>query len=374
MVEMTSSVDKRKITSLQALRALSFLGIFLAHAGAPYEWSELGVAVFFVLSGFLMIYTYYDKEIPSGIKGCARFSFRKIGKLYPLHIITMICAIVLKLVVIVRKGITLQSITILLGEIGLNITLLQTWFPNWDVNSSLNGVAWYLSVTMFLYFVFPLIKKWIKRKEDKQLLGICVLLFIIEILVCMPFIYFVGEDSKVYAWFMYGFPIFRLGDFFAGCCLGKFFVCKQESELTFIKGSVIEILATLLAILVYKWLNIGQSSLVFRAMHNRTTLFIPLAVIWVYLFSISKGVITKAFNNSVFVFAGNISAYAFLIHYVIVRYTDAAFHFLGISLPMRLKLIVIGIELLMSIFFSYAYMQWEKGIRSYMVNKKKDMI
>ena len=44
-----------KIMSLQALRALAFLGIFLSHTNCYIQWPWLGVSTFFVLSGFLMM-------------------------------------------------------------------------------------------------------------------------------------------------------------------------------------------------------------------------------------------------------------------------------------------------------------------------------
>lgn len=47
-----------KIISLQALRAIAFLGIFLSHTNCFIQWPWLGVSTFFVLSGFLMMRTY----------------------------------------------------------------------------------------------------------------------------------------------------------------------------------------------------------------------------------------------------------------------------------------------------------------------------
>lgn len=50
----------KKLDSLQAVRALAFLGIFLSHTGIKYfgTTGTWGVSVFFVLSGFLMVYNY----------------------------------------------------------------------------------------------------------------------------------------------------------------------------------------------------------------------------------------------------------------------------------------------------------------------------
>ncbi len=45
--------DKR-IESLQALRAIAFIGIFLSHAGSPFKRPTLGVLVFYVMWVFMM--------------------------------------------------------------------------------------------------------------------------------------------------------------------------------------------------------------------------------------------------------------------------------------------------------------------------------
>lgn len=162
---MTYSNDGNgRIESLQALRAIAFIGIFLTHAGAPYAWPALGVSVFYAMSGFLMTFKHINDELDYSLKGRVLFSLKRIKKLYPLHILTMICAIVLNLAVIIHAGITLKRLVVLAGEIVLNVFLMQTWVPYSSINFSLNGVAWYLSVTMFLYFMFPAIQRFIKRK------------------------------------------------------------------------------------------------------------------------------------------------------------------------------------------------------------------
>ena len=112
-----------RIESLQALRAIAFIGIFLSHAGAPIKWI-LGVSIFFVLSGFLLNYKHSDELLDYSPKGMFKFSIDRIKKLYPLHIITMICAIVLEIVTLIQRGLTIKAIIFLIGKTVLNIFLL----------------------------------------------------------------------------------------------------------------------------------------------------------------------------------------------------------------------------------------------------------
>ena len=81
---------KERINSLQAIRTLAFLGIFLQHTGLKLfslsgSW---GASAFVLLSGFIMTYRYLnsDKIQTYSILNNLRFSFNKIKKLYFLHI------------------------------------------------------------------------------------------------------------------------------------------------------------------------------------------------------------------------------------------------------------------------------------------------
>lgn len=142
-----------KIKSLQGLRALAFLGVFASHCDIA-ELGAWGVSVFFVMSGFLMSYSYFDREVPSGVRESLSFSLKKIRKLYPLHIIMMLAVLPFEVLPII-KDFTFRGLSILLCKIGLNIGLLQDWVPHSSYYFSLNSVSWYLSACLFIYAVFP---------------------------------------------------------------------------------------------------------------------------------------------------------------------------------------------------------------------------
>lgn len=348
-------LGRQRIDSLQALRAWAFLGIFFYHAMFFVSWPSLGVCIFFVMSGFLMMYRYENVEIFVSPKNNLIFSLNRIKKLYPLHVITTIFAIALSMVIVVYHGIDLKSVIKLIAKIGLNLTLLQTWVPHHKVNVSLNGVAWYLSVTMFLYFMFPWIRNMIKSKSIIQLLVICGIVLIVEIVSCIPFIMFLGKDSPVYIWFMYCFPFFRLGDFFIGCVLKRLF---SETNVRFIgggKATIIEMLACIVTVLVLLWITKEQSNVFLCALHNPTTIFIPIAAIWVLLFAINQGLLTKMLSNKLTIFIGNISAYAFLIHYVITQYVLHLLSYMNIEVNLLQRTILVFAELVVSIEISVLY-------------------
>lgn len=72
-----------KLPSIQGLRFLGFLMIFLNHSYwlfAKNKWFDFGargVEIFFVLSGFLMAYHYGNKEVAYDLKSSIRYMLRK---------------------------------------------------------------------------------------------------------------------------------------------------------------------------------------------------------------------------------------------------------------------------------------------------------
>lgn len=76
---------KNRITTLQVVRALAFFGVFTSHTNIKCFLSGgvWGVSVFFVLSGFLMVYSYYDSDRVKNANciTCIRFGVPKIRKL-----------------------------------------------------------------------------------------------------------------------------------------------------------------------------------------------------------------------------------------------------------------------------------------------------
>ena len=238
------------------------------------------------------------------------------------------------------------------------------------MNVSLNGVAWFLSSAMFLYFMFPYIRRWMKKRTNTQLL-ISYLLFLSgELLVCIVMTYILGSESPVYKWLTYCFPVFRLSDFFAGCCLGKCWAEAEEKEkMSFSKASVCEILALIATTGVHLWSAQMYPDLLSRAANNGTTLFQPFAVMWVWLFIHKRGILTKILTNRFTVFLGNISPYTFLIHFVIVQYFTTIKGLFRMELSYWENLFFIAVQFVLTILMTVIYRNFK-----IVIDKHRSMI
>jgi hypothetical protein len=115
--------------------------------------------------------SYYDKtgsEKPT-LKESFSFSFHKIKRLYPLHIITMLLAAAYMVFdKYINNSLDKNYLMHIAKCMVLNVPLLQSWVPKMYVAFSLNGPSWFLSDSLFLYAVFPYLVVLLKRRLTKK--------------------------------------------------------------------------------------------------------------------------------------------------------------------------------------------------------------
>lgn len=287
---------KEKLDSLQALRALAFLGIFSSHAVVGNSLGAWGVSIFIVMSGFLMTYNYNDKLLePVTIKNSLCFSLHKIRKLYGLHIVTLFSMIVLTCVDIFYGLSQMDYPQTIVGSV-LDIFLVQTWVPVKIYSSSLNSVAWFLSVAMFFYTIYPYIHKKLKSiRSSAQAIKVIIFIYIIQIVLRFLTVNIYGFDGEFGYWFMYYFPLYRSGDFLIGCLLGVVYIEKYSThtlgKCSIFSFSVLEIVLFLVSVIsLFGFMKIPKDSIL-AVLFCETLFYLPIAVLIVYAFAMRGGII-----------------------------------------------------------------------------------
>ena len=115
------------ILTLQTVRCIAFLEIFMVHthvlSDVLHGLGGSGVSIFFILSGFLMVYNYFNQNKIKKISFISSlfFSYSKIKKLYILHIL---CTIAVMIVGFESKDFIYTSFRFI-----LNCLLIQGYFP-----------------------------------------------------------------------------------------------------------------------------------------------------------------------------------------------------------------------------------------------------
>ena len=306
------SKNKGRIQGLQALRAIAFLEIFLGHCGVRFFTGAFGVSIFMVLSGFCMAVNYLPKA--DGIKASpmenGKFAWSKVKKLYGLQLVMLGVAYWFS-----KMPTSLEAQKKML----LDICLLQSLIPYSDVFFSYNGVAWYLSVYLFICFFAPwILKLFGKCREKKAVIFISVLIY--GVMVALGYVVTrksIAIGDYFAYWFTYIFPGYRLLDFTLGVTLGWMYLHLEKPSvgkwlMTFLEAGAAA--AFVLVILIFHRMEGVYDGLCY------TALFAPVSVLLVWIFACSQGWILRLWNNPLFCWIGHLSGGAFLIHQIPVRW------------------------------------------------------
>ena len=165
-----------RINSLQGLRVIAMLIIFLYHAEL-FTFGHFAVTFFFILSGFVAYYADKNKN-EINIKSSISYFFNKIKKFYLIYLIAMILGVVVNFNII-----NSYPLIKIIGIIVSNLLLVQAFIPNPDYYFSLNGVGWYLSSLGFCYLTYKLYKKFLNKVKRNNLIITIVLLWIFQLII-----------------------------------------------------------------------------------------------------------------------------------------------------------------------------------------------
>ncbi len=117
----------------------------------------MGVSFFFVLSGFVLVYTYAGRPL-----NLPKFLRARFARIYPAYAFSLIVTAPFFFEAVKIKAASLALVSTLV------VTLLQAWFP--QAALAWNKVAWSLSTEAFFYLVFPFALFYFERRKRSHLL------------------------------------------------------------------------------------------------------------------------------------------------------------------------------------------------------------
>lgn len=355
---------KKQIDSIQAARTVACLFVILNHCYIIKLGTNF-VSVFIVLSGFLMGYSYFERPAPS-LKpvDCLRFSIKRIKKLYVLYILTLLPIMALD-IYFMRPVPGSAEFATITKELILSSLLIQSWSPSYAY--AFNGVAWYLSTSLFLYFCFPYIIRAIKRyKSQKTAFVVIILLYAAQLMLgiaAAPLSAHVHsvDTVKFESWFSYVFPPMRVFDFAIGCNLGYIFLQRGGSERRGAVYALDSACLALFAVSAYIYLS-GKSFLAAPALRD-TQLFLPFSAAFVYTFALGMGWLPRLCTNKVTLFFGGLSGSIYLIHQDIIRFSYMFLDRVGLTLE-QCKPILLVVCLALSVALALLYEKVQTAIRA----------
>ncbi|MGV3722003.1 MAG: acyltransferase family protein [Actinomycetota bacterium] len=165
------------IASLDGIRALSFLIVFVAHAGLE-KWAPgyLGLTSFFFLSGYLITTLLRREAERSGGINLPAFYVRRVLRIFPPFYVVLILALMLAALGVLRGPADLHGWPYQALHLTNYYIIHSGW---WDGLAPGTWVYWSLAVEEHFYLVFPFLYLLLRRsisapgRQALILLGLC---------------------------------------------------------------------------------------------------------------------------------------------------------------------------------------------------------
>ncbi|MCJ2053849.1 acyltransferase family protein [Methylobacterium sp. J-070] len=301
-----------RFTALDGWRGLAAVLVALYHlglAGHFYTWgmvrnSWVFVDFFFVLSGFVLAYGYSAKLHDRG--GVAKFIVRRFGRLWPLHIFTLLVLLALEVI----KYFLLDATRLPVGEIPFesrrsipalfsNLILVQGvgFFDSW----TWNGPSWSISAEFYTYILFAGLFLYFSKRMGWLCAGVSL---VAGTLLMLLYFYFDVSEFRV--------SLVRcIFEFFAG--VSTFYVYDR------IKGRVWNFYG--LEILLVVALVGLMSTLPAEALFGSATPFFCAIVL---VFAFEQGPISRFMSSKWVNRLGLYSYSIYLTHYLVIVLVNAS--------------------------------------------------
>lgn len=160
-------IRRPRLDSLTGLRWFAALAVFIYHSW-QVSWvpklhvigifGDSGVAFFFVLSGFVLTWSFSEQTSP------VLFYWRRFSRIWPALLVTTVFAYFA-----LRQHWSTSG-----RDVFLDLGLLQAWHPN--ITLTANPVSWSLSAEAFFYLLFPFVIRPVLRCRTRMLAVLAVVL------------------------------------------------------------------------------------------------------------------------------------------------------------------------------------------------------
>src|SRR5215831_13548775 len=344
----TGTAERRQ--PLEALTGVRFLAAFyvvLFHtlpflkshfdlsAGARQFVSNgnLAVAFFYLLSGFILAYTYEGKI--ENLRDYTRYLRARFARIYPVYLLALLLALPFQLKTPVAAKLAV-------------LFMVQAWNPaNPGLAGAWNYPAWSLSVEAFFYVTFPLFLLAMSAWSVRTLRLMTGALLFVSVALHTP-----TEVLGVWNGVTYGLriplPVLRLPEFLVGIALGLLLLRSRprpwHSYLFYLAAAVTVLL---LCLAIGNWVSL---------------VMIPAAFM-LYVLAFSDGFPARLFSSRPVVLLGGASYAIYLLQYPVRASTKLLFSCLGPSFSLLGSVLAPAILIAFSLaVFRY----WEEPLRKLM--------
>lgn len=324
---------------------------FQTHGRAPL-FTLLGtplMTLFFILTGFVITYRY-EYQIKNQSTTNHHFLIARFARLYPTYLLTLGLSLPLLFINNIYTDDYFDTLNVILKTL-LNLCLLHSYVPYYDIMSNVNPPIWTLSVDVLFYLSFPYL---IKMRPGRLYLFTLLLLLIVFSCATVEF-YQKIAISRIFSFITS--PFFRIVDFIIGIHLARLFIALKDRA----PGSGLFHLLEPLSIGVYLLFFCLERKFIIPVVYAFDLFYLlPIGFI-VLTFAFQKGFISRFLQLRSLVLLGNASYAIYIYHWMIISYTNYWLKIFNIPthatlLVVSLMLFVIGASIGVALL-SYTYFE-----------------
>ncbi|MCR4895485.1 MAG: acyltransferase [Lachnospiraceae bacterium] len=209
----------KRISNLNFIRGISALFVLLFHMhvvlhihfGGLYflvVQSASWMTIFFLLSGFVLHYTYREKSLDSR-EELFTYVKKRFLSLYPLYVLVWI---VFYFWAYETDGLKEDLVTF-----PAQLTMLFGYRNyQWRINSG----AWFMGAIILCYLLYPLIRMYVRQLKSREVLALALLMWILN--SAAPFV------GRYYGFEVYNEATVRAFEFILGVCLSELYLTREK--------------------------------------------------------------------------------------------------------------------------------------------------
>jgi hypothetical protein len=417
-IPLLSKSPRGQVPGLTGLRFVAAFAVLIAHSPdyilplskSNFGWiywvqqgANLGMVLFFVLSGFVIHYNYRVAVTQGGIRGIGGFIWARFARLYPLYIFVLMLDLLLGSRLFQLMAGNVDAFADELRALPYYVTLTQSWryvsFGDSTLFSAVSSplsLSWSVSTEWFFYLAYPFIAFFVLRARKPVTTTAALVmwsaiwaLFVIIVARAAPRIDTwavqrygeiagqAGQDG-FYWWMMYISPYFRIGEFILGCLVSQLYIQLREKPPSrrenraawLLLGIGLATIPVLTYIMYVPNARLGYLINIRSLNHNFG--YAPSVALLIFCAARYDTLFSRVLNWKPFVLLGEASYSVYLIHFfVFVVVSSAASGALPLTFPTIVfasakYLYVIALVLLLSLglhqFIEVPARRWLRGL------------